>query len=457
MGTTYRAQDTAAERVVAVKELPLRPGTSAKHTELFEREARVLRQLDHPSIPKYLDHFPAGRGKHRALYLVQDFIDGEDLQASMDTHRYSAREVLQIIASVLPVLAYLHERSPPVLHRDLKPQNLIRTTAPDALFLVDFGSVRDALENEELGGSTVAGTFGFMAPEQFMGKASPATDLYGLGATAVALLVRQPLHTLLDTDRALNWRPHLQVSRPVADLLDDLLAADPANRPSSAHEVKTRIAALLDSDAPEAPADREERALAPVQDLSPVGHLQRQPYGYNHGYHYEHGYDIAYSQWVGAPTQISIDVTVRGRAGEDQDARMTALIESTMRGPGRVERSGDLFQWASAKASPRMVRISVLDLGHGTTQIKAWERMSSQATITLLMWTMGVGLVGMGLMPLIFRALGPGAAAVWVATAMALGYLVARSRFQLTHANRWAQLSRAVDDLTLLIEPETRR
>lgn len=173
LGTTYRAHDTRHDRTVAIKELPLKRASSPKHSQLFEREAQVLQQLDHPTIPAYVDHFSAGRGKHRALYLVQEFIEGTDLQASLDHTRYSVRHVLEILVEVLPALIYLHELSPPVVHRDIKPHNLMRSES-GRLYLVDFGSVRDALQDDDLGGSTVAGTFGFMAPEQFMGAASPA-------------------------------------------------------------------------------------------------------------------------------------------------------------------------------------------------------------------------------------------------------------------------------------------
>src|SRR6185295_6373321 len=96
------------------------------------------------------------------------------------------REALwRLLGDAGEVLDYLHGRVPPVIHRDIKPSNVIRR--PDGSFaLVDFGSVRDSLKPE--GGSTVVGTFGYMAPEQFQGRALPASDVYGVGATLIALV-----------------------------------------------------------------------------------------------------------------------------------------------------------------------------------------------------------------------------------------------------------------------------
>ena len=196
-GTTWAASATLdaggapAERErVAIKEISLRGRAAGKARELIEREVRILRELDHPGVPSYRGHLTAGEGRGRALYLLQELIPGQTLSAEMETRRYSEPEVLGVVEELLEILRYLHGRSPPVVHRDVKPANVMRR--PDgSLCLIDFGAVRDALKGD-LGGSTVAGTFGYMAPEQFAGDASPASDLYGVGALAVALLAPRP-------------------------------------------------------------------------------------------------------------------------------------------------------------------------------------------------------------------------------------------------------------------------
>ena len=213
-----------------------------------------------PPVPAVVD--PVLHGRYQLLTVcgpgqasgdvsVEQFVDGEDLQHTLEDTRYSVREVLEILAELLPILICLRDRSPPVLHRDLKPKNVIREGESGGLFPVDFGAVRDSLTDEDLGGSTVAGTFGFMAPEQFMGNSSPATDLYGLGAIAVALLARKPLHTLLDTDRPLKWGPHIQVSAPVSKRLTALLASEPVQGPFPAG-LHGRATALIEGAMPAA-------------------------------------------------------------------------------------------------------------------------------------------------------------------------------------------------------------
>jgi serine/threonine protein kinase len=240
-GTTYRALRIDDGAVVAVKELPLARAASEKARQLLAREARVLRELDHPAIPGLLDDFDLGAGKQRHYYIVQQHIEGVTLAEEADGRRYSQDEVLDILVDLLGILDYLHGLSPPVIHRDLKPTNVLRR--PDgSLALVDFGSVRDALRDAELGGSTVAGTFGYMAPEQFMGEATPATDLYGLGALAVALLTRRSPQTLLDHAGRIVWEPHVQLHPATIRLLRRLLAPAPTRRTPSARVALDDIA-----------------------------------------------------------------------------------------------------------------------------------------------------------------------------------------------------------------------
>jgi hypothetical protein len=265
-GTTCLAVAVADGSRVVVKELRVQAHLADKRRELFSREAQVLRQLDHPAIPRYVDDFEVRSGRWRTLCLVQAYIDGASLAAESVDHRYEQEEVLEIAAALLEILAYLHELSPPVVHRDIKPSNIIRRR-DGGLSLVDFGSVRDALKDPDLGGSTVAGTFGYMAPEQFAGDASPQTDLYGVGALAVALLTRREPHTLLDLRNRMDWEVHAQPHPALALVLHRLLAPDPEGRPESARAALTEVKWAQD----EMRANPETAALvrAPPQELAP--------------------------------------------------------------------------------------------------------------------------------------------------------------------------------------------
>lgn len=270
-GITYRAIRLADGRAVAVKEMQFHRIDAEKVRTLYTREAEVLRQLDHPAIPDYVDHFVAGTGKHRSLYLAQAFIDGRTLAAEARERRYREEEVLAIVVEVAQILIYLHDLRPPVIHRDIKPGNIMRR-GDGTLVLVDFGAVRDALADPKLGGSTVVGTYGFMAPEQYRGDASPASDLYAVGITAAVLLARQSAETLSEVPGQFDWRAHLDVHPATAALLDDLIEADPARRLDDARRLVARAEAAIaaiarDRDAALRSPRREAERDPPPSDL----------------------------------------------------------------------------------------------------------------------------------------------------------------------------------------------
>lgn len=232
-GRTFRAIDTQSGKAVAVKVINLRGGSGWKSFDLFERECAVLRSLEHPSIPRYLDTF--AEETEGRYYLVMELVQGTPLQRHLDEHqRFSEAQLWNILHQSLEILDYLHGRLPPVIHRDLKPANLIQSVA-GGLFLVDFGGVRLALRPD--GGSTVVGTFGYMAPEQLHGEATPATDLYGLGATLAALAAGTEADKLPRQGLTVDLSAVMSPS-PLRDLLQRMLEPDPRARPPSATAVR---------------------------------------------------------------------------------------------------------------------------------------------------------------------------------------------------------------------------
>jgi hypothetical protein len=179
---TFEAVDKREGRLVAVKRFRVGKAKAWKDVELAEREAKTLASLDHPLLPKYVEHFE----ENGELVLVMELIEGESLASLKKTgHRSDVAEIARLLDDASSALAYLHNRTPPVIHRDLKPANVIRRKDGSFAF-VDFGAVRDRLKVG--GGSTVVGTFGYMAPEQFQGRASGTTDVYGVGATAITMM-----------------------------------------------------------------------------------------------------------------------------------------------------------------------------------------------------------------------------------------------------------------------------
>jgi WD40 repeat protein/Flp pilus assembly protein TadD len=235
MGTTYEAEPLAGGPRVALKELHLSRVDDWKVMDLFEREARVLAALRHPSVPAYVDHFTIDDPAGPSFCLVQQLAPGvslADLVAS--GWRADEAEAKRIAVAILDVLDHLHARVPPVYHRDIKPQNVIREPNGN-IWLVDFGAVRDMYRSTAVGGSTVAGTFGYMAPEQLHGVARPESDLYGLGATLVYALSGRAPTEMSQTKLRVDFRPHVRASRGFAAWLQKVMEPAPEDRfPSAA-------------------------------------------------------------------------------------------------------------------------------------------------------------------------------------------------------------------------------
>jgi hypothetical protein len=242
-GHTFDGVDKREGRPVAIKRFDVRGAKTWKDAELAERETRVLQSLAHPRLPRYYDHFE----EDGALYLVMEKIEGENLAAIQRRGgMLSPDEVIRLLRDASDVLEYLHGRTPPVIHRDLKPGNVIRR--PDGTFaFVDFGAVRDKLRPE--GGSTVVGTFGYMAPEQFQGRALPASDVYAIAATALSMLTGKQPEDLPHKGLAIDVRTVLggpgplgrAVPEPLVEALSAMLDPDPDKRPGRIAPVLARL------------------------------------------------------------------------------------------------------------------------------------------------------------------------------------------------------------------------
>jgi eukaryotic-like serine/threonine-protein kinase len=177
---------------VVLKALALRGMGSWKKLDLFQREGSALKSLSHPAIPEYVDSFEVDSGGDRVFVLVQKKAGGASLQELLDTgFRFTVPQVHSLFRQLLAVLQYLGALNPPVLHRDVKPANVIvnvRRSDDVSLSLVDFGAVNSGVSRSGRGGgasfaSTMVGTFGYMPPEAFGGGADVRSDLYAAGAT----------------------------------------------------------------------------------------------------------------------------------------------------------------------------------------------------------------------------------------------------------------------------------
>ncbi len=189
-GSVYKARDTQSkDRLVAIKEvslLGLYPKAMIEATFAFQREVSVLSQLDHPNLPRVYEHFQ----NPGYWYLVMDFIAGEtleDYQSKAPNKRLLLSEVLDIGLQLCIVLDYLHSQQPPIVFRDLKPANIMRTPTGQ-IYLIDFGIARYFKPGQAK--DTVAlGSLGYAAPEQYgRTQTTPRADIYSLGAVLHQLL-----------------------------------------------------------------------------------------------------------------------------------------------------------------------------------------------------------------------------------------------------------------------------
>ena len=247
---TFLAQDLQTSQSVVLKLLLFGPDFTWDDLKLFEREAEVLKSLDLPTIPKYLDCFDVDTELGKGFVLVQTYIEAKSLQNWLDSGRtFSEEELISIAKQLLGILEYLHHRQPAVIHRDIKPSNILlgdrSGNSPGQVYLVDFGSVKTAANGSTI---TVVGTYGYMPPEQFGGHTSPASDLYALGATIICLATGQHPSELPHRDMQIDFVDRVNLSSGLTNWLKSLTEISVDSRLKSASQ------ALLALNAP----DREK-------------------------------------------------------------------------------------------------------------------------------------------------------------------------------------------------------
>nr|WP_242042567.1 serine/threonine-protein kinase [Leptolyngbya sp. FACHB-541] len=223
---TFLGLDLNTQTQVVLKLLSFGNDFEWHDLKLFQRQAEVLKALSHPAIPQYLDYFELDLPGLRGFVLVQTYVAGKTLEEHLKAGRsLSEAEVKQIAKDLLEILVYLHGQQPAVVHRDIKPSNVLlgdrSGNSPGQVYLIDFGSVQN-LAAREGGTITVVGTYGYMPPEQFGGRAVPASDLYGLGATLIYLVTGKHPSDLPQQDFRIRFEFATNVSPDSASWLRHL-------------------------------------------------------------------------------------------------------------------------------------------------------------------------------------------------------------------------------------------
>ncbi|MDJ0801046.1 MAG: serine/threonine-protein kinase [Calothrix sp. MO_167.B12] len=235
---TWLAKDLQANndqrQQVVVKLLAFGGTVQWEDLKLFEREVQILKQLNHPRIPQYIDYFSID-DRNLWFGLVQEYIPGASLKEMLTQgKRFTEKQVRKVAIEILNILIHLHELNPPVLHRDIKPSNLI-WGEDNNIYLVDFGAVQDKAAKEGVT-FTVVGTYGYAPMEQFGGKAVPASDLYALGTTLIHLLTGTSPAELPVRDLQIQFRELVNIKPSFADWLEDITEPSVERRISNARE-----------------------------------------------------------------------------------------------------------------------------------------------------------------------------------------------------------------------------
>ncbi|MGV3707963.1 MAG: serine/threonine protein kinase [Gemmatimonas sp.] len=240
-GHTFLARDSQRAEPVALKLLNLDGHDDWKSHELFAREATVLRSLHHHGVPEIFDATDVEWQGRRVPVLVMEYIEGASLLEHIETRQSQPTEfVVRLTSDLLSVIEYLHERMPPVLHRDIKPANVI-VRPEGSPVLVDFGSVRHVFRAADETGSTIAGTYGYMPYEQYMGQATPSSDLFSLGATLLHLITGRPPREFMDANGQLVVPAGVTSSTSLQHVLARMLRSSPQDRFASARDARTAL------------------------------------------------------------------------------------------------------------------------------------------------------------------------------------------------------------------------
>ncbi|MGJ5672305.1 MAG: protein kinase domain-containing protein [Nostochopsis sp.] len=251
-GRTYLAEDMkkSAQSCVLKEFAPQveEEENLKKAKELFEREASVLKKLQHPQIPRFHASLQAKIGNHDFFFLVQDYVEGENyldlLEERLNKKQsFSEEEVISLLQQILPVLSYIHSQN--VVHRDISPDNLIWRSSDQMPVLIDFGGVKQLPASQgfwftQMGGiRTILGKKGYAPEEQLrQGKAFPSSDLYSLAVTTLVLLTGKEPQKLYDSYQGhWYWGKEIKVNPNLEAVLKKMLAYKPSDRYQNANQV----------------------------------------------------------------------------------------------------------------------------------------------------------------------------------------------------------------------------
>ncbi|HEY9888438.1 MAG TPA: serine/threonine-protein kinase [Candidatus Obscuribacterales bacterium] len=245
---TLKARDLETSEWVILKVLFIDDSLNSTDLRLFKREVEALKLLNHDATPRYRSYFElALPTKDQALVLVQTYVEGVSLKALLEAaHPFTQADTMAIAQQTLSILDSLHHQTPPIIHRDVRPSNiLLQPGLPAAtakIFLVDFGTVKSL--NASSTSITMVGTDGYLPPEQSAGRVLAVSDLYSLGATLAECLTGLAPAQLQTRGFRIQFEDHATVTPAFAQWLKKLLSPSLDERWPSAREALTALTAI---------------------------------------------------------------------------------------------------------------------------------------------------------------------------------------------------------------------
>ena len=251
-GRTYLAEDISkSHQTCVLKEFAPQVEEHQdlqKAKELFEREANVLKKLQHPQIPRFHASLQVKIGAKDFFFLVQDYVDGDNYYQLLEQREsqgktFSEEEIITLLQQILPVLSYIHSQD--VVHRDISPDNLIWRRSDNLPVLIDFGGVKQLPASQGfwrtklMGNNTLLGKKGYAPEEQLrQGKAFFSSDLYSLAVTVLVLITGQEPQKLYDSYQGIwGWGKQIKVSPKLEAVLKKMLAYKPSDRYQRAEQI----------------------------------------------------------------------------------------------------------------------------------------------------------------------------------------------------------------------------
>jgi len=237
MGVTYLVFNHQTNNLSVLKEIRSKLSSEEKIRELFQREARVLKSLDNPGIPQFYDFFVSDN--HYSL--IMEMIYGESLNRINPS---TEKEVVGWMWELAKILDYLHNLPQPIIHRDIKPGNLILRHNPKQIVLIDFGAVKEVT----LKPGTRITSASFSSPEQKKGLSFIQSDFYALGTTLIYLLTKKSPNRFRDavTNRFTGLKDS-GISDELITIINLLTKYNPFDRPSSAIDVIDMLGEFLEN------------------------------------------------------------------------------------------------------------------------------------------------------------------------------------------------------------------